>query len=153
MRKLMLGFMLLGLSSISTAAFGVDTGDVEYVNGTIKGLGEGDMGSLNTSRPDALEFHASSGQFSIPYEDITTVRCRVENRFRLGVLPAIAVGLLKARTKRHFVTIEWKQADGPPDVVTLDASKVKAQGLVAVLRARAQQACPERPGQICSFGD
>lgn len=153
MHKLMLGLVLLGVSLISTAAFGAETGDVEYVNGTVKGVSEGAMGSLTTSRQDALEFLAPSGRFSIPYEDITTVRCRVENRFRLGVLPAIAVGLLKARTKRHFVTIEWKHADGPPDVVTLDASKEKAQGLLAVLRARAQQACPGQPGQACSFGD
>jgi hypothetical protein len=67
------------------------------------------------------------------------------------VLPAIAVGLLKARSKRHFVTIEWEHSGGSPDVVTLDASKERALGLLAVLRARAPLACPGRPGQTCNF--
>jgi len=136
-----------------TGAYAVELGDVEYVNGTVKGLPDGAMGSLDTSGKEALEFRSAGGQFSVPYGEITRVICREENRFRLGVLPAIAVGLLKARSKRHFVTIEWEHSEGSSDVVTLDASKEKALGLVAVLRARAPQGCRERPGQTCRFSD
>ena len=151
MRKLMMGALLFGVLSSWTTAYAVETGDVEYVNGTVKGLKDGAMGSLDASGRDALEFHSASGQFSVPYEEIKRVKCREENRFRLGPLPAIAVGLLKARSKRHLVTIEWENSDGRSDVVTLDASRDKALGLLEVLRARAPQGCPGRPGQSCRF--
>ena len=151
MRKWMAGLLLFGMLSNWTSAYAVETGDVEYVNGTVKGLHDGTMGSVDTSGKEAMEFRSPSARFSVPYEEIKTVRCREENRFRLGVLAAIAVELLKARSRRHFVTIEWGLANGPSDVVTFDASKEKARGLVAVLGARAPQACPERPGQRCGF--
>lgn len=151
MRKLIVGVLLFGVLSTWMTAYAVETGDVEYVNGTVKGVPDGTMGSLDTSGKEVLEFRSAAGQFSVPYEEIKRVRCREENRFRLGVLPAIAVGLLKARSKRHFVTIEWEHPGGPSDVVTLDASKEKARGLLAVLRARAPQGCPDRPGQGCRF--
>ena len=153
MRKLIVGALVFVVLSSWTTAYAVEPGDVEYVNGTVEGLPDGAMGSLDTSGREALEFRSTSGQFSVPYGEITRVRCREENRFRLGVLPAIAVGLLKARSKRHFVTIEWDHSDGTSDVVTLDTSKEKALGLVAVLRARSPQGCRERQGQICSFNN
>lgn len=139
---------LLGAKGISA-----QQPDVEYVNGTVKGLTEGAMGMVDMTSAEALEFHVGAGQFSIPYAEIRRVKCREENRFRLGVLATIGVSLVKARSKRHLVTIEWKPADGPPGVVTLDASKEKARGLATVLRARAPHACPSVPGQGCGFAD
>jgi len=138
--------------AVGAASAPAQQSDVEYITGTVKGLTEGSIGTVDMSSPEALEFHAGSGQFSIPYSEITTVKCHEENRFRLGVLPAIAVGLLKARSKRHLVTIEWRHADAPPQVVTLDSSKQKARGIAAVLRARAPHACPPGPVQGCGFG-
>jgi hypothetical protein len=127
--------------------------DIEFVSGTVKGLTEGATGSLDMTTAETLEFRSGSGQFSVPYAEITNVKCHEENRFRLGVLPAIAVGLIKARSKRHFVMIEWKHADAPPEVVTLDLPKERARGLVAVLRARAPQACKSGLTQLCGFGN
>ena len=152
MGKRMAVFVLLtGL--MCGAAAPAEPPDVEYVNGTVKGMAEGATGTVDMSSSQSLEFHAGSGQFSIPYAEITSVKCREENRFRLGVLPAIAVGLLKARSKRHFVTIEWKHDDDTTAVVTLDAPKQKARGMAAVLRARAPFACTSGATQLCSFGN
>src|SRR5579862_2375995 len=128
MRKLMAVLLLFGVLFQWTTAYAVVNGDVEYVIGTVKGVRDGTMGSLDTSGKEALEFRSASGRFSVRYDEIKTVKCREENRFRLGVLPEIAVELLKARSKRHFVSIEWGPANGPSDVVTFDASKEKARG-------------------------
>ena len=152
MRRWVGVLLVLGYLVNATAAWAVES-DVEYVTGTVKGLTEGATGNIDMSSPESLEFHAGSSQFSIPYAEITSVKCREENRFRLGVLATIVVGMLKARSKRHFVTIEWKHADGPTAVVTLDAPQEKARGMAAVLRARAPHACPSGPGQPCGFGD
>ena len=114
-----------------------------------EGMAEGTTGILDMSSEKSLDFRAGSIQFSIPYAEITTVKCREENRFRLGVLATVAVGLLKARSKRHLVTVEWQPADGPPGVVTFDASKDKARGLASVLRARAPHACASAAPELC----
>ena len=151
MHRWMAALLMLGLTT--TAAMYAQQPDVEYVTGTVKGLSDGATGTVDMSSPQTLEFRAGSGQYSIPYEEITSVKCREENRFRLGVLATIAVGMLKARSKRHFVTIEWKHADDPTAVVTLDAPKEKARGLAAVLRARAPHACTVGSAQPCGFGD
>ncbi len=151
MRKMMAILLVLGLGVTAVAA--AQEPDVEYVNGTVQGWKDGASGTLDMSSPQSLEFHSGSNRFSIPYAEITSVKYREENRFRLGVLPAIAVGLLKARSKRHFVSIAWRHEDDASDVVTLDASKEKARGLMAVLRERAPKACPRRPGQTCGLAD
>jgi hypothetical protein len=145
--------LLLMVGLIGASAVLAEEPDVEYVNGTVKGLKDGTTGAVDMSSPAALEFRAGSNQFSIPYDQIKHVKCREENRFRLGVLATIAVGLLKARSKRHFVVIEWTGEDGRSEVVTLDASKVKARGMVEVLRFRAPHVCPPGPVQPCGFGE
>lgn len=126
--------------------------DVEYVTGTVRGMTEGATGTLDMTSDETLDFKTGSGQISIPYAEITNVKCRVENRFRLGVMATIAVTMVKARSKRHLVTIEWQPAGSPAGVVTLDAPKEKARGLATVLRARAPHACPSA-GPTCGFGE
>jgi hypothetical protein len=151
MWKLTAILLVLGLGlSVPAAA---QEPDVEYVNGTVQGCKDGTTGTLDMSSPQSLEFRSGSSRFSIPYAEITSVKYREENRFRLGVLPAIAVGLLKARSKRHFVSIAWRHDDDSSEVVTLDASREKTRGLMAVLRVRAPRACPPHPGQACGFAD
>ena len=136
--------MLLGIPVVA-----LDGPEAQYLNGTAPGVKEGSTGTLDTTVATALEFHAGAAGFSIPYEGVKSYRYQEEKRFRLGVLPAIAVGLVKARAERHLVTISWKDAAGVAEVVTLEASKDDALGLVALLRVRAPKACAARMGPTC----
>ena len=116
-----------------------------YVHGTVKALQENTGGTFDTSSQAALELRFGTGQVSIPYAQIKSCSYREENRFRLGVLATIAVGLVKARIKNHFVTITWNDGEGV-QVVTLEAPRQRAIGLMEVIRGRAPQACTPRPG-------
>ena len=78
---------------------------------------------------------------SIPYAAIKRYEYKEENRFHLGVVPAIAVGALKARAKRHLITIDWKDEADVAQTVTFEMTKDRAQGLMKVLEARAPEAC------------
>ncbi len=119
--------------------------DVTYIHGTVKAIAENAEGAFDTSSQTALELKFGSEPVSIPYAQIKSCAYREENRFRLGVLATIAVGLVKARIKDHFVTITWN--DGAlAQVVTLEAPKRRAVGLVELIRARAPQACAPRAG-------
>ena len=139
--------LVLAAMMASVPVWATDGPDVQYVNGTAPGVEEGSSGRLDTSLPKALEFKAGATGFSIPWDGVQSYKYCVENRFRLGALPTIAVGILKARSKRHLVTIEWKDADGVAQLVTLETSRDDARGLIGMLRARSTQACQERAGQ------
>ncbi len=145
---LMMMGMLLGIPAVA-----LDGPEAQYVHGTAPGVKEGSSGTLDTTIATALEFHAGAAGFSIPYEGVKFYRYQEEKRFRLGVLPAIDVGLVKARAQRHLVTISWKDAAGVAEVVTLEASKDDALGLVVLLRVRAPKACAARMGPTCVQGE
>jgi hypothetical protein len=118
--------------------------DANYSSGTAPGVKLGVAGKIETTSPTALEFHSNAGDFSIPYAGIMSARYREENRFRLGVLPAIGVGLLKARSKRHFATITWKDERGVVQVAIFENSRENSRALLTVVRVRAPQVCSSK---------
>jgi hypothetical protein len=113
--------------------------EATYLSGTVKAIPAQTSSRLDTTTPVALELEAGTTHVTIPYVAINAYDYREENRFRLGVLPAIAVGALKARAKRHLLTITWKDEAGIAQTVTFEMTKDRAQGLVKVLEVRAPQ--------------
>jgi hypothetical protein len=149
MKKAIVVLLMMGMGIPALAA---DGPEVQYVNGTAQGVKERSIGTVDTTAAKALEFHAGGAGFSIPYDEVVVYKYREENRFRLGVLPAIAAGILKARSKRHLLTITWKDGQGVAEVVTLEGAKDDALGLVALLRARATNAeCGNRMQPVCGI--
>jgi hypothetical protein len=151
MKRLFASALIAAMAAGSAPAFYAEDLQVTYSSGTAPGVQEGSSGTLNTSSPAALEFHGASSQFAIPYSGIIAFNLRDENRFRLGLLPAIAVGALKARSKRHFVTIAWKDDKGVANVVSLEMPHERSLGLMSILRVRAPKACSPQPGFRCSL--
>ena len=135
----------LALAGAVPSARALDGPEVTHVNGTIHAIPEGATGTFDSSSESILVMHFGPEQISIPYTQIKSVVYREENKFRLGVLATIAVGLVKARTKNHFVTLVWKDVDGV-QVIKLEAPKQRAVGLLETIRARAPQACRVRLG-------
>jgi hypothetical protein len=148
MKRAIAGLVVMGML-LSMPAVAMVGPEVLYLNGTAPGVKEGAVGMVDTTAASALEFHAGGAGFSIPYAGVKSYRYQEEKRFRLGVLPAIAVGLVKARAQRHLVTISWKDESGVPEVVTLETSRDDALGLVVLLRARAPKACAAKMGPSC----
>jgi len=122
-------------------ALTAQTVEVTYLNGTVKAFAENAAGTLDTTPTEALQLQSGQKQVDIPYRSVTTYEYHEENRFRLGVLPAIAVGMLKARSKRHLVTIGWKDESGDAQTASLETTKDRAEGIIKVLDARAPQVC------------
>jgi hypothetical protein len=141
MKKLIALTLISVLAAPSARALDGKGMEATYTGGTVAGVRLGVNGTLETTSPTALEFHSSSGDFSVPYAGIATARYREENRFRLGVLPAIGVGLLKARAKRHLTTITWKDERGVVQAAIFETSKQRSLALLTILRVRAPQVC------------
>ena len=131
--------LCIGVLGISTLK--AEQVEVTYLSGTVKAIPAEAASKVDTTTPTALELESGASHVNILYAAIKSYEYREESRFRLGVLPAIAVGALKARAKRHLLTITWKDEAGIAQTVTFEMTKDRAQGLVKVLDARAPQAC------------
>jgi hypothetical protein len=136
-------FALLALAVVVPAhAAIVEGSQVMYVGGSIPGLPQGTFGKLDTQREDALVFEYAGGKLEIPYHSIQSFQYSQRLARRMGVLPTIAVGLVKRRQRRHFIEVAFRGADGAPQAAVLEVSKDMAQPVNVVLLARAPRPCP-----------
>src|SRR5882672_7794269 len=104
MRKFLISCLLLALSLPAIAS---DGNPVKYVGGTIQSLSAGGQGQFNTVSDTALIFEYSGQKLEIPYASIDSWDYSHEVRRHLGVLPAIFVALLRARSRQHFLRITY----------------------------------------------
>ncbi|PYV62366.1 MAG: hypothetical protein DMG95_09815 [Acidobacteria bacterium] len=78
---------------------------------------------------------------SIPYATIDSFEYSQEVTYHFGILPAIAIGLIKKRERRHFFRISYHDEQSLPQVAIFEVSKHTPRSLKAVLEARAPRAC------------
>lgn len=131
----------LALALLSATAFAVTGSEVAYVGGSLAGAKAGDIGSFDTTQANELIFAESSRKWSIEYTKILKIEYHNDVARHLGVAPAIAVGLLKHREKKHFFTLTYVDSSGTNQAAVFEVSKEAPRSLLAVLGIRAPQAC------------
>lgn len=100
MKRLMTVGLLMALAmAIPLPLSAAEHDEVTYTGGTIPGVAVGSTGRLDTTSETALTFEYGSNRLVIPFAAIQSFRYSTEVTRHLGVLPAIAVGLLKARER------------------------------------------------------
>ena len=122
-------------------ALAIQDGQVMYTGGTVPGLSSGVVGRLDLASETALIFEYPGARLAIPYAAIDSFQYSEEVRRHLGVLPAIAVGLIKERQHQHFFRISYRNENGVSQVAIFEVSKHLPRSLNAVLRDRAPRAC------------
>jgi hypothetical protein len=140
--------LLLLLTFVLPAA-ALENDQVMYAGGTIPNVKPGAIGRLDTTLEVALFFEHSGGKLPIPYADIQSFAYDKEVTRHLGVLPAIAVGLLKMRQHSHFFRISYRDDKGG-QVAIFEVSKQMPRVLQAVLASRSPTAC--KPNK-CSLAE
>jgi len=138
MNKLFWRFLLL---AVSLPAAAVEGGQVMYAGGTVPGVNPGVIGRLDTSSQTDLRFEYMGTRLLIPYAAINSFEYSQEVKHHLGVLPAIAIGLIKQRQHRHFFRISYHDEKNGPQVAIFEVSKHKPRSLKAVLDARSPRPC------------
>jgi hypothetical protein len=146
MKRILWLFLLL-LTPLTSPA--VEGGQVMYVGGTVVTLKEGVSGKLDTSSQTVLNFDYSGGKLVIPFEMIDSYEYSQRVARHLGVLPAIAVGLVKRRQRRHFFSISYHDESKAPQVAIFEVSKEMPHTLLAILQVRAPQGCKPQTNAKC----
>ena len=143
-------FLLCCLFLFALPALAVSGSNVRYVGGTVPGIDVGAVGKINVSGTN-LVFGSSTHKVAIPYASIESVEHSSEVARHLGVLPAIVVGLLRARQRRHFVGISYRDqsSDPVPQVVILEVPKDMTRTLQRVLETRVPRQAKE-PTRPCT---
>ena len=125
---------------VCLSASALDEGHVMYVGGTVPGVNAGTVGRLDTTSVTSLTFEFAGNQVAIPYASIKSYQYTKEVSRHLGVLPAIAIGLVKKRQHRHFFRISYHEQDAE-QVVVLEVPKQMPPSLQAILQARMPKQC------------
>jgi hypothetical protein len=128
----------------------VEDGQVMYTGGTVPALQAGVLGRLDTTSETVLSFEYAGNKLAIPYARIDSYRYYEQVARHLGVLLAIAVGLVKRRQQRHFFQIGYRDEGNLSQVAVFEVSKQMPQTLLAVLLARAPQGCKPTNAATCS---
>jgi hypothetical protein len=146
MRKLAaIGLVLL----LDWPALAVNDGDVSYAGGTVENLKEGSLGKFDTTRSQTELVFVSSVRLVIPYANIDSYEHSREVAHHLGVLPAIAVGLVKKRQRRHFLRVAYHDENKIPQVAIFEVPKKMPLTLLAILQQRAPQGCKPQQYSKC----
>jgi hypothetical protein len=132
-------FLLLSLS-----ASALEDGHAKYVGGTVPGVEAGTVGRLDTTSEASLIFLRAGNKLEIPYASIESYEYSKDVTVHLGVLPTIAVGMVKMRRHSHFFRISYRGQDGAVQVVVFEVPKQMPRTLQAILQTRA--GCTPKPG-------
>jgi hypothetical protein len=146
--KSLLACCLLLVMTLPLAA--IEDGQVLYEGGTVPDIKAGSIGRLDTTSETSLTFEHGAGKLVIPFAAIEAFQYAPEVKRHLGVLPAIAVGLLKARERRHFFRISYRDGNNFSQVAIFEVPKQMPPTLQAVLQARAPRAC--KVDSLCANG-
>jgi len=146
--KRLAAFCLMLVVSLPAAA--VEDGQVMYVGGTVPGLKQGIVGRLDTSSFVSLTFEYSGSKLEIPFAKIDSFEYSQEVARHLGVLPAIAVGLIRKRQRRHFFHISYHDESNASQVAVFEVPKQMPSTLLAILQNRASQRCKRQPLVKCA---
>jgi hypothetical protein len=133
--------LLCLLMALPLATIAVENGQVEYTGGTIVTLKEGTIGRLDLTSPLELAFEYSGTKLAIPFARIDSFEYSQQVARHLGVLPAIGVGLVKRRQRKHFLRISYRDERDAPQVAIFEVPKQMPRILLAILQERAPQGC------------
>jgi hypothetical protein len=145
--KTILAFCLFFFTPLSALA--VEDGEVVYIGGTVAALKAGTLGNLDTTSPTALTLEYSGNKLAIPFARIDSFEYSQRLARHLGVLPTIAVGLVKQRQRKHFMRISYHDEANTSQVAVFEVPKQAPRTLLAVLQVRAPQGCRSQPYPKC----
>jgi hypothetical protein len=127
MRKLLI--VLLSVPLFANAAT-----TAKYRGGNALAISDGTSGTLETAKDSAIIFNATNAKLVIPYKAIDSYNYTVPAARHLGVMPAIAVGLLRHRQRVHLFRITYHD-ETAARVVVFEVPKESALGFYEFLLA------------------
>jgi hypothetical protein len=118
---------------------------VQYTGGTLPGCAAKPKARLYLPGPEAFMFRCAAGDVIVAYQKVTRLAYGQDAHRRYGtaaalanplLLPVAAAVFLK-KSRKHFVTIEYADAEGKLQALVIRVEKDNIRTLMADLEARA----------------
>lgn len=138
MKRILILFLVVS-AALPLAA--VDGDQVRYVGGTATAVKPGEIGQLDLTSEEALKFEHAGKKVSIPYADLESFQYTNPVARHLGVMPAIATRLIRARQRRHIFRIVYHSPGGVQQASIFEVSKSMSETLNSVLEIRLHRTC------------
>lgn len=125
--------MLLAFAGISAHAASIPS--VTFIGGSTPSLTTNTTGTLDTG-PDQIVFQWKGGALDIPYAQIQNFSYREKKTVHLGLLPLIAVLLIRPEAQRHIVSLTYLDPSGQKQVAIFEVPKQASDTLPVILQER-----------------
>ena len=137
MKKIALVVSLLLLGTVAFAG-GLQEHKAAYIGGTAS-IQEGTVGTCSAKGEGAFVFAYAGGALTIPYDRINSLEYGQKAGRRLGVAIVLTPAALLSKKRRHFLTIDYKDAADKQQAVVLELGKGIVRPTLAALEARTGQ--------------
>lgn len=135
---------VVALLSASTAAHAVDKNMAMYVGGTVSVMSNQAQGRFDLKDPDKLRFRVEDSPvkqergkvYELPWAQVEAVEYgqKVGHRIKTAIL--LTPWSLFSKKRRHYVTLNYKDAEGVGQAVVFELGKDLTREALAVIRAR-----------------
>ena len=128
--------IIFGILFLTAAAFAEPGITVQMMGGTLTDVPAKATFRLILTGSDSLVFHASKSELRIDNRKISTLEYgqSVSRRYAAAVL--ISPVLLLSKSRRHFVTLGYVDAQGQQQAVVFRVGKDDIRAVLAALEAR-----------------
>jgi hypothetical protein len=158
-----LALLLTGVLFVNAAFAGLNRNKSRYVGGTARDIPVPSVGILETTDQTHLTFNYepgkavdkskfAAGNFRLPYPEITAIGYGQHASLRVGQTIALAVVagvggllLLLSKSKSHYVTIEYEDAQGNAQSVVFEIGKDAIRPLLSSLETRTGKTVLDQP--------
>jgi hypothetical protein len=108
----------------------------EFIGGTLPGVPAKSAARLDLTGAEALLFRCGQSELRIAFQKVNTLEYgqNVSRRYAAAVL--VSPMLLLSKSRKHFVTIGYVDADGKQQALVFRVNKGDIRGVLASLEAR-----------------
>ncbi len=129
--------VVLFANAISPALLGgIPSNKAVYRGGTVASLAANTEGAVATTDEKNFSFAYKHGRLAIPYDRVNFLEYGQKAGRRIGLAIAVSPVLLLSKKRRHYLTINFLDADGKQQAIVLELGKSIVRTTLASLEAR-----------------
>ena len=113
--------------------FGVRT---QFIGGTPPGVALKSSAHLDLTGGGEMVFHCGPGEFRVTYQKVNTLEYGQSVSRRIAAAVLISPMFLLSKSRKHFVTLGYVDADGNQQVLVFRVGKGDIRSVLAGLEAR-----------------
>jgi hypothetical protein len=130
-------WMALGGFALALSIMAAEPGvKAQFIGGTLSGVAAKSSIHIDLTGTEGLLFRSGKTELTIAYRKINTIEYgqSVSRRYAAAIL--ISPVLLLSKTRKHFVTLGYTDADGAQQALVFRVQKGDIRSVLAALEAR-----------------